>query len=285
MISFGKLKKSELALLKKAKNRAPEVSGDGSYCIYSGFLLERRLGERGYYFPRPVRLIDGSDVLVCIEAIAAYARKEEIPLVFSGVPREELSTFCDFSHLSLDAEDKDRTLYTVRAESEISLLTEIPSVALDGLTLDELLPSDAEEYFRLATDETVNKFWGYDYRADEACPDKDYFYNEYARALELGTALSLAVRYEGKLIGEASLYSPDLKGGAEISFRLFKEYWGRGLGRLTVEALLELAERLSLTRLYATVDKHNAPSLALLSDYMTVEREEGGLIHLFAEAE
>lgn len=285
MISFGKLKKRELAIVEKAGYAASDVSCDGFYCIYSGFLLERRLGDRGYYFPCPVRLSDGVDVFSCIEAIAAYARREEIPLVFSGVPRELLSEFCVFSHLSLDAENNERTLYTVRAESEISLLAEIPSVTLDSLTLDELLPSDAEEYFRLSTDGSVNEFWGYDYREDEPSPDKDYFYNEYARALELGTAISFAVRYGGELIGEASIYSPDLNGGAEISFRLFKEYWGRGFGRITLEALFEIAERLSLTRLYATVDKRNLRSLALLSDYMMVEREEGGLVHLLLEAE
>ena len=283
-ISFCSLDKSEREYLTSRGVSASE-SAD-AYCLYAGFLTERFYDEeRGYCFGYPRKFEDGGDISELIDGIAAYAVKEEIPLAFCGVPREELSTLCRFSHITADAEDSEQKSYRVRIESELSLARDIPRATVGSVTLTAMRRSDKKKYYELCTDEERNEFWGYDYREDEPNPSVSYFYDVAERERAFGTALSLAIRCGGKFIGEASLYAFDLRAGAEVSFRLFKNKWGHGLGRMTLEALFEIAEALSLNRLYATVDRRNTRSVRLLSDYMDKEREENGLLHFVMKAE
>ena len=202
-------------------------------------------------------------------AVRDYATREEIPLVFTDVEKEELGGLVSlFRHTRIDALDPAASLYRVSVDSEGALFGEIEEIFSQDLTLSEILDSDIEEYARLSRDPEGLKYWGYDYREDNADADDAYFLSEMRRAREIGTAVSSALRLEDKFIGEAMLYAFDCQGGAEVGIRLLPEYRGMGLGGYALELLFELAEMMGVITLYATVFIENEPSVRLFSAYM-----------------
>lgn len=233
-----------------------------------------RIFDAEYLFPYPIALTDTADALSAADEIRLYSIKEEIPLVFIDVPSEELSGLLSlFRHTAIDAEDFERDSYTVRVESEIGKLEEIPSLNEGEVSLDALCGADMKDYARLSSDKKLNEYWGYDYTADAPDADDEYFirtaYEEFARE----TALPLAVRYGGKFVGEAVIYAPDLQGGAECAIRLLPEYQGRGIGSLSLALLIKMAEKIGLLSLHARVMRENKASIALFGKYMEVREQ------------
>ena len=230
-----------------------------------------RIFDGEYLFPYPVALTDTADAGSAADEIRLYAIKEEIPLVFIDVPSEELSELASlFLHTSIDAEDESRDSYTVRVNSELALIDDIPSESCGNLTLNALAGKDSALYFRLSTDGKTNEYWGYDYSDDAPNADGEYFltvaYEEFARS----TALSLAVRLEGKFVGEAIFYAFDLQGGAECAVRLLPEYQGKKIGTKAVDLMIKIACDIGLMRLYATVKNANLASIALFKKRMEI---------------
>lgn len=210
-------------------------------------------------------------------AVYEYTRKEEIPLVYTDLPCEQLGELLShFGHADVDALDAERKFYKIAVKSEAELLSEIPTVDGDGVTLSPITREDIPDYFRLCTDGDTNKYWNYDYREDNPEADGEWFFDEQARDFSRGAALTFAVRSGENFIGEATLYGFDLAGGASVALRLLPEYRGRGLGSAALEVLFRLGENIGLVRLYAEVIEDNTPSLALFSSYMDeVKREDG----------
>ena len=245
---------------------------------YGGIAITRAYGESGYSFSYTTP--------EALSAVREYALKEEIPLVFFGVPKEELGgLLSNFLYADVTAEDKERTSYTVRVKSELDFLSEIPSAECLGVTLGEIEEADAAEYARLSRETVLSGLWGYDYREDTPDPEDSYFLSEARLDFERGAALSLAVRTEGSFIGEAVLYRFDLEGGAEIALRLLPEWRSRGLGSRALEALLSVAEDIGLSRLTAEVMLENAPSLALFSSFMDEVRRDSERVYFELIAE
>ena len=242
----------------------PEIAVSAAH----GCLLVR-IFENEYLFVYPIALTDTADAVAAADEIRRYSTKEEIPLTLIDVPSDELSGLCEiFCHPAVDSEDDSRGSYTVRAESELDLLCELPTACDGDLTLDALKGEDMESYYLLNTDEQTNKFWGYDYRADAPDADGEYFLAEAYNEINRGTALALAARLDGKFVGEAVIYAFDLQGGAECAVRLLPQYWGRGIGTRVLDLLLEIAAKIGIGALRATVDNANTPSLCLFKKKM-----------------
>lgn len=75
------------------------------------------------------------------------------------------------------------------------------------------------------------------------------------------------VEYEGRVIGKAGFWRLP-----EIGFILHPDYWGRGLAREALEAVIErVFSRFPVDALIADVDPRNAASLALLNGLGFVE--------------
>jgi len=75
------------------------------------------------------------------------------------------------------------------------------------------------------------------------------------------------LEYEGRVIGKAGFYRLP-----EIGFILHPDYWGRGLAREALEAVIPRAfSRFPVAALTADVDPRNAASLALLKSLGFVE--------------
>lgn len=230
-----------------------------------------RIFDGEYLFPYPVSLTDTADARSAADEIRLYAIKEEIPLAFIDVPSEELSELASlFLHTSIDAEDESRDSYTVRVNSELASIDEIPCVALEDVSLGILTDADKEKYARLSRDREVNKYWGYDYSADAPDADDDYFMQIALEEFLRGAALSLAVRLDGEFIGEAIFYAFDLQGGAECAVRLLPEYQGKKIGIKALDLMIKIACDIGLSRLYATVKNANFASVALFKKRMEI---------------
>lgn len=240
-----------------------EEEGEVALAASDGCLLVR-LFDGEYKFICPIALSDGADGIRAIDSLRSYAVKEEIPLVLTDVPAEELGTVAGlFRHANIDTEDDDRQSYTVRVMSEASLLDAPISVELSDMLLDAITADDDRAYAELCKDKDTNKYWGYDYSLDMPNPTDAYFREENEREIDRGVLMSLAVRIGGKFAGEAALYRFDLLGGCECAIRLLPEYRGAGHATRALSALVDIARRMGLIKLYATVSVENIPSVRM----------------------
>lgn len=233
-----------------------------------------RIFDDEYFFVYPIPLHDGADPLSAVDEIRLYTIKEEIPLIFLDVPSEELGALmAAFSYAEALERDAERDSCTVVVQSEIGMLEAIPSESDGEISLSALRDSDGEEHARLARDKELNKYWGYDYSADMPDAEGVDFLRVAEGELERGAALSLAVRCRDSFIGEAVIYAPDLRGGAECALRLLPEYQGRGFGRISLSLLIRIARDIGIIHLRARVLNENAPSLAIFRKQMQICEE------------
>jgi RimJ/RimL family protein N-acetyltransferase len=89
------------------------------------------------------------------------------------------------------------------------------------------------------------------------------------RDFENKLAVNFAVRLDGKLIGEAVLYSFDYKGSAELGCRIDSKYAGLGYGKEAFAAVADWAlYQVNLNRVVAKCFKENQASYKMLSSCM-----------------
>lgn len=234
--------------------------------ISHGCVLVRIFDMGRYSFVYPIAVCDSADEASALDGVRLYAIKEEIPLVITDIPTECVANAVTcFRHVMLDGEDRECSSYRAAVMSELAMIDEIEPFCKENFTLSALEADDVQKYARLCRDKTVNEFWGYDYR-DDAGDDvlDDYFLNEATAEYNRSTALTLAARLDGELIGDAVFHAFDLQGRADIAFRLLPEYQGRGLGRLLLESIIEYAAGLGLIGVFARVKRENVKSLSLL---------------------
>lgn len=239
--------------------------GECEYALSSshGCLLVRIFDEK-YIFLYPVSVCEDADESLAAYAIREYAVKEEIPLIYTDVPGEELGNLIPlFRHANIDAIDNDGEAFTVKIMSEASLFDEIPSLSYEGVCLNAITEEDDHSYAELCKDNDTNAFWGYDYSADVENPEDSYFRETAEGEFARGVAISFAVRVNGRFAGEAALYAFDLIGGCECAVRILPEFRGSGVATRALLALRSFAERAGLTDLYATVDERNEASKKL----------------------
>ena len=244
-------------------------------CTLCDCLLVRLFDMGRYLFVFPVPLCDGADPMAALDGMRAYAVKEELQMSVVDLPAEYIGdTVRLFSHTDVTAADPEHEVFVIRAISECEQIEEIPEVTEGGLKLLGMCEDDAADYAALCRDEEVNKFWGYDYKDEIHDPADSYFYNEQRAELERASAVTFAVKWRETFIGEAVLFHFDLKGGAEIGFRLNKNYHGRGLGTRTLKLIFRAAEAIGLSYLSASVMRENVASVRLLEKQMELMAED-----------
>lgn len=252
------------------------------YAVSSAFgCLLLRIFDGEYIFPYPIALEDGASESLAVNELRRYAIKEEIPLVICDLPKEALGEILPmFRHLSVDAADPFGDYYTLRPTSELALADEIAEESSGSVSLTMLDDEDESDYARLCRDKETARYWGYDFRADMPDPEDAYFLRNAEEELERGVAVSLAIRVDDRLVGEAILYAFDLQGGAQCAVRILAEHRRRGYAKDALLLLERVALRLGLVRLYATVDPENTASLALF-DMMFDESASDGKNRIF----
>ncbi len=158
-----------------------------------------------------------------------------------------------------------RNKYVLRAETEENAVAGIESFSADDLTVATIKKEDSPSYFALYTDETVNKFYGYDYRQDlKGEPTEEYFY-EFQEGLKKSEGeYSFAVKRKDEFLGEIVAYDFKYDGSCAIGFRFFKEYWGTGVATKTVTATVKKLKEVGVKIVRAWAKKENARSIRLL---------------------
>ena len=141
------------------------------------------------------------------------------------------------------------------------------AISVGALTVSDIEESDKHEYARLYLDDQLNVYWGYDYRDDlnGNLPTADYFYGYQKWLKEVKEEYSLAVRENGKMIGELVLHNFTFRGGVEMGYRFFRESQGKGYATISATALKKFVEsELKPHRLMTRCDKRNTPSRNLI---------------------
>lgn len=255
-----------LEIMESALHSDREIEYAAAIC--SDCLCLRAFEYGKYYFIYPFMLTEGADAHAAVLLILEYAIREELALTVADVPTEELADFISgFRNVDLDAEDVECSSYKVTVKTPPMLLSEIPSYCEGELSLGALTESDISEYARLSRATETTRYWGYDYRADTPEALDEYFYDTARLEFERGIAMTFAVRWCGRLVGEAVAYAFDGRGSAEIAIRIFPELWGRGIGKRTVRAMKDIFAGMGISRLYARVHNENDRSLRLFSSF------------------
>ena len=240
-------------------------------CIAHGCVLVRIFDMGRYSFVYPISVSEGADTGLALGEVRAYAVREEVPLVLTDIPRDEVTVLLTAArHITLDASDREGEFYRAEFKQECMLLEDVPFVSDGELTLGELSESDVSDMARLARSEEVNRYWGYDFREDAPDAEDGYFY-ETARADEAcGQALTLALRLGEEYIGEVVLHAFDYLGGAEMGIRILPEWQGRGLGARALKLTFDVARAVGLLRIYGSVMRENERSVSMLEKYMDI---------------
>lgn len=239
-----------------------------------------RIYEDGYSFEYPFAITEGADLLAAAMEIRAYAVKEEIPLVYTGVRPEDVGALVtQFRHVNIDSGDPKNRFYTVRVMSELALMDEIPTYyGFFNLGLTPFTPEDDEDYARLCMDKESNAMWGYDYSEDEPDPEIGYFREMAEAEFNNSTALCLAVRYNGEFVGEAVLYYFDLMGGAECAVRILPEHRRKGHALEALKVLRNLAKRMGLLKLGTSVDINNVASIKMTEKFLPEDYRDDKIV-------
>ena len=236
-------------------------------------------GER-YVFPLPFMLTDDANAKEACVNLAAYSRRELIPLIITDGPRDEIEFLCSiFPHVdAYTYEDDDDTFY-IKVNNECDMLDDVPSIECDGIILDPLRDDDKEKYAELCRDRDLNKYWGYDADEDNPDGDADFYLDVARRELQDGVAIALAIRIGGEFVGEATMYDFDYIGSAAIAVRVLPAYHSRGIGSGAVKALVKLAEEIGLKSLRTEIFEENKNSIKMTSKYMEIVKCENSKVY------
>ena len=152
--------------------------------------------------------------------------------------------------------------YNLAVHRTFDSLSRFPEIKTLRLLLKGIPDEDAAEFARLAKDEELNRYWGYDWRKNAPARLTDeWFLKDIRLDFKRKNELPLGVYFEGKLVGEVVLHNFGYRAEAEIGMRILPEWQGRGFAR---EALLGLMEygflKLGLEVIEAKCFKENEAS-------------------------
>lgn len=181
-------------------------------------------------------------------------------------------------------EIKDKNIVKVK-----TLFDKINSPILietEQLIITDIEEKDKEDYAKLYLDDELNKWWGYDYREDlnGSEPTPEYFYNFQKKLKEIKEEYALAVKKDGKMIGELVLHNFDYFGGIEIGFRFFKNYQGKGYATKSAKALKDYCfNKLKANRVKSRCFKENEPSARLILRLGLEKTHQSSTHYFFAQ--
>lgn len=260
-----------------------EEEYDIAVCFCYGTFVLRRFYE-GYEFTYPLVLEEGADVEKTLVALEEYSKRYEIPLVFADLTREEQGIlarryrYTRSEEFDVADEGEDPfVIYRLFVMSPCETLDTPPTVSDGEVTLSPLTKEDIPSYATLCRDEEILAVWGTDYREIDPDMSDGDFYENARFEFESGIALTLAIRVGGRLIGEATLYAFDGRGGAEFSLRILRGYRNNGYGTRALLLLFQVArEELGLDFVDGICLSENLPSIALMQTHMRFEEETEG---------
>lgn len=142
----------------------------------------------------------------------------------------------------------------------------LPALTGPRLTLRHLTTADAGDLFAVFSDPQVTRYWSTG--PWPAMADATAYIEGIHRGLERRELFQWGIEHgaPARVIGTCTLLNvSSVHERAEIGFALARAFWGRGLAREAVSALLTFAfGELGLHRIEADVDPRNERSIRLL---------------------
>jgi ribosomal-protein-alanine N-acetyltransferase len=168
-------------------------------------------------------------------------------------------------------DDDERRASRDDAARRVCLMTAPPAppeaIELDGLALRRLTPEDAADLLAHFSDPQVTEFL--DFSALTALPEAEAIIEWADQRYRSGRGIRWAIREAGggSFVGTCGFNTIVREHGSrgEIAYDLGRRYWGRGIMRLVMPAVLDTGFRhLALHRLQAFVTPGNERSARLL---------------------
>ncbi len=162
------------------------------------------------------------------------------------------------------SEIKPKNYVTIK--KSFSFICTPVTIDTERLKITDITEQDKDVYATLFTDEEINRFYGYDYRQDlgKNKPDGEYFFNFMQSLKAKKEEYSLAVKKDGKMIGEVVFYNFGYAAETEIGFRFFTEYQGKGYAYESVKAAIKYAFSVGFKKITCRHFKENARSEKLI---------------------
>lgn len=145
----------------------------------------------------------------------------------------------------------------------------------ERLSLRRYTLADVPAIYRINSNEEVTRYLPFGpmmSEEDARSQLERFFLPAYAQAdagqvgpggLPLGLKLAACLKDTGELIGMVFVETSD--GSCELGYAVDHCWWGRGIATEMCQAVVDLARKLGLTRLTATVDVRNAASERVLA--------------------
>ena len=248
-----------------------------------GCMLVRVLDGGDYMFIFPIMLSEVGNPAAALLALSEYVRREMLPFLLTDVPREGVDILTDvFAHVDARAYDDDEDIFAAIVKNELDMIEEYPTVTSGDVTLSPITDADAAAYTRLCSDRDLNKYWGFDDLADNPSASAELFMLIVEREKKDGIALSLAVRRDGKYLGEGVIYNCDFNGEAEIGVRILPEFQGVGVGLLALDGIIKYCREIGITTMRARVKEENIPAIKLMKKRFVETERRDGVVYLFA---
>ncbi len=153
--------------------------------------------------------------------------------------------------------------YNLAIHRSFDALSAYPQITTPRLVLHAIADEDAADFARLASDDALNRYWGYDWRenATEPNPPPSWFLEDVRKDFKQKNELPLGVYFENKLVGEVVLHNFGYRAEAEIGMRILPEWQGRGFARESLIALMDYGFiKLNLERIEAKCFRENTTS-------------------------
>jgi [ribosomal protein S5]-alanine N-acetyltransferase len=156
---------------------------------------------------------------------------------------------------------------------------EFPLIETERLILRKATKADAEDMLRYLSDPAVVKHMGLEpFQSVEDVYDEIGWYQSIVRE---GTGMRWGITFKDadRVIGSCGFLNRVPKHHrAEVGFELSKEYWGKGIAREALEAVVKFGfQYLELERIEALIEPANLPSQKLVEK--TGFQREGLLRH------
>jgi len=154
----------------------------------------------------------------------------------------------------------------IKANSHFMLVYPFPNLTTERLLLRELSPDDAEEIFRLRTDDSVNEL--IDRAKALSVKDAEEFIRKILTVTANGDGLTWVITLTGetKLAGTVVYWNLEKeKQQAEIGYELLPEYRGKGIMAEALKKVIRFGfEELKFKTIMADVKAKNIKSIKLL---------------------
>jgi len=142
-----------------------------------------------------------------------------------------------------------------------------PVLETQRLTLRVITPDDTADLEEWLPDPALYTYWGRPPHKNELHPGERFIDSRphIVRKPVVEFVWGMALRSNGKVVGEMCVLSIENNRMAKVAYRLAKEYWGQGLTTEALRAAVEFCfERTELQRLWASADALNIGSCRVL---------------------